>query len=420
MTHLFRIAALGTLLLSVLASPTQAQQWTRFRGPNGTGLSEARTVPVTWTDEDFNWRVELPGIGHSAPVIWGEKIFLTSAEEEGAKRHTICLSTKNGQIQWSREYEARQHKKHARNSFASPTCAVDADHVYAVWSDPEQYALVALDHYGTEVWRRDLGAFFSQHSCGTSPIVYENMVILGNDQDKPGESFLIAVDRKTGEDIWRTPRESARVAYSTPCVYEPSDGPAQLIFNSMAHGITGVDPKTGGVLWEIGAVFDKRSVSSPIVVGDHIFGSCGSGAGGNYLVAVKPGNDAQDVKPSEAFRVDRQAPYVPTPVAKGDLVFLFSDNGIVTCINGLSGDRLWQKRVGGNFSGSPICVANAVYCINDAGEVVVIEASDQCKLLGTNPLGEDSRSTPAVADGVMYLRTNSHLISIGGKSDAKQ
>jgi outer membrane protein assembly factor BamB len=228
--------------------------------------------------------------------MWGEKIFLTSAEDSTARRYVLCLSTADGRTLWQREYDSSHHKRHPFNSFASATAAVDELHAYFVWSSPEEYTLLAIDHAGNEVWRRDLGPFISQHSCGISPIVYQDLVILGNDQDGDmmgktgGKCFLIAVDRKTGETRWQIDRQAAVVAYSTPCIYQPEGGEPELIFNSQAHGITSLNPKTGKLNWEVNGVFDKRSVSSSLLAGGLLIGSCGSGGGGNYLVAVRPGS----------------------------------------------------------------------------------------------------------------------------------
>jgi outer membrane protein assembly factor BamB len=150
-----------------------------------------------------------------------------------------------------------------------------------------------------------------------------------------------------------------------------------------------------------------------VIAGGLIFGSCGSGGGGNYVVAVRPPASAGS-SPEVAYKVETSAPYVPTPVAVDDLVFLWSDAGIVTCVRAVTGDTVWHKRVGGNYYGSPICVGGKLYCIREDGEVTVVAASDEYKLLGRNPLGEESRSCPAVANGRIYLRTFSHLISVGG------
>ncbi len=196
----------------------------------------------------------------------------------------------------------------------------------------------------------------SQHSCGVSPVVYGDLVVLGNDQgdeNHQGTSSLVAVDRRTGELAWKLDRRTATVAYSTPCVYQPAGGEAELIFNSESHGITSIDPASGRVNWEIN-VFSKRSVSSPVIAAGLIFGSCGSGGGGNYVVAVRPPAD-KGASPEIAYKLETAAPYVPTPVALDGLLFFWSDNGIVTCLRAATGQTVWQKRVGGNYHGSPVC-----------------------------------------------------------------
>ncbi len=199
------------------------------------------------------------------------------------------------------------------------------------------------------------------------------------------------------------------VSYATPCIYEPPGGQPELICASTAHGIYSLDPETGHENWAID-VFSMRTVSSPIITGGLIFGTTGSGGGGNYVVAVKPGVD-----PQVEYELKKQAPYVPCPVAQDGLVFLWSDKGIATCIRADGGEQVWQHRIGGNFSGSPVIAGNGIYCIDEDGVVVVLAADEKFQLLGRSPLGEASRSTPAVANGRMYLRTYSHLVSIGGK-----
>ncbi|HEX7378143.1 MAG TPA: PQQ-binding-like beta-propeller repeat protein [Pirellulales bacterium] len=402
-------------LLLLASTAATAQEWTRFRGPNGSGVSEA-TIPAQWTDKEIRFRVELPGIGHSSPVFWGDKIFLTSALEETATRLVLCLRADDGQIIWQRKFPSTPHKKHEFNSFASSTPCVDAERVYCCWSTPDEYTLLALDHEGQDSWHKNLGPFVSQHSCGVSPMIFNDLVVLGNDQgdeNKQGTSSLLALDRQTGELRWRLDRRTATVAYSTPCVYQPEGGEPELIFNSESHGITSVDPASGRVNWELN-VFKKRSVSSPIVAGGLIFGSCGSGGGGNYLVALRPPANV-GASPEIAYKIEGAAPYVPTPVALGELLFLWNDKGIVTCARASSGEQLWQKRVGGNYHGSPICSGGRLFCIRDDGEVTVVAAAEKYELLGRNPLGEESRSTPAVAAGRMYVRTSSHLVCVGGK-----
>ncbi|MGE0608754.1 MAG: PQQ-binding-like beta-propeller repeat protein [Pirellulales bacterium] len=410
-SRLFR-AATALLMLACLALPAQAQEWTRFRGPNGSGISDATTVPTTWTEADYNWRVELPGIGHSSPVIWKDKIFLTSTDEDKLVRCAFCLSRADGGILWKKEYPFEKHKRHEYNSYSSATPAVDEQRVYVVWSTPDDYSLLAFTHDGREVWKRNLGPYKSQHSCGTSPIVFQDMVIVGNDQDGP--SSLIAVDRETGEKRWEVERKASTVAYSTPCIYEPAGESPELIFNSQAHGISGINPINGATIWEVGDVFNKRSVSSPVIVSGLIYGSCGSGGGGNYIVAVTPGSMASPSAAKLAYKLEKSAPYVPTPIGVGRNIFFWSEQGVVSCVDAPTGEVHYQERVGGKYFGSPICVADRLFNMTTDGEVVVVAAKPAFEELARNPSGEMSHATPAVSDGVMYLRTLSHLISVGG------
>lgn len=411
----------GTTIFAALASPAGAQEWTRFRGPNGTGVSDATTVPVKWSEKDYNWRAELPGVGHSSPVIWGDRIFLTSAFDDTATRVALCLSAADGTIIWQREFPSTPHEKHQLNSFASSTPCVDEERLYVTWTSPEENTLIALDHDGNDVWHRNLGPYVSQHSGGSSPVVYGDLLILANDQGDEefhGESSLVALDRTTGDERWRAERRTAVVAYSTPCVYQPKGQAAQLIFNSQAHGITSINPADGSLNWELD-VFKKRSVSSPVLAAGLIFGSCGSGQGGNYVVAVKP-PVSKSQQPELAYSVKDSAPYCPTPVAQGDRVFLWSDNGIVSCVDAVRGKVLGKRRVEGTYYGSPICVNGKLYCSNQDGELFVVSATQKLEVLARNSLGEECRSTPAVADGRLYLRTFSHLISLGGETNARK
>ncbi len=404
-------AVLTIAIVGPFTNLSDAQQWTRFRGPNGSGISNATTIPATWTDEDYNWHVELPGIGHSSPVLWGNRIFLMAATDAGRRRTILCLSTNDGRLLWSKSYHASTHRKHSYNSFASPTPTVDAGRVYTLWADPTAYVVTAVDHDGNEIWQRDFGAFHGNHGVGTSPILYKDLLIVGKDEDE--NSALFAIDRRTGKDRWVVRRTSVRVAYSTPCLLEMDGAAAQLIFCSLAHGISSIDAENGHVNWDI-PVFDKRTVSSPVVSGDLIFGSCGSGVGGNFVVAVKAVSPMSAAVPEEIYRVKKSAPYVPTPLIYDNMAFLWSDGGVVTCIDVSDGKLVWRKRVGGKFYGSPVCVAGRLYCISESGDVVVLAASRTFQKLGHIALGEECRSTPAVAGGTMYLRTVSHLYSLGG------
>jgi len=406
---------------SCVVAPLVAGDWTRFRGPNGTGVVDDAAIPAVPTEADIAWKVELPGTGHSSPVIWGDKVFVTSAAEDPTQRVVLCLNAKDGSKLWERRFDYSVHKKHTLNSFASPTPAVDADHVYVSWSVPESLTLLALTHDGRDAWSRDLGPFVSQHSAGNSPIVVDGMVILVNEQDdaetakkegggEDGVSYLHAVSAKDGSTVWQTPRRSAVVTYSTPMIRTLEDGSKELLCNSQAHGLGGIDLKTGKSNWEASDVLKRRSVSSPVFAGGLVFGTCGSGGGGEYIVAVRPGPSAEVV-----YEIKEGAPYVPSLVAKGDLVFAISGKGIATCFDAATGNVHWRERVGGNFYGSPIILNDRLYAIAQDGKLVVLKAAKEYEMLGEMELGETSHSTPSVADGRLYLRTESHLTCIGKK-----
>ena len=416
----------GAFILVTLAACSlsgASQEWTRFRGPNGSGISHARSVPTKITDADLNWKVELPGVGHSSPVLWGEQIFITSTGDKAGDLHVLCLSAPDGKLLWRHDFPLKPFPRHPFNSYASATPAVDADRVYVVWNEPEHYRLAALDHGGKLLWERDFGPFVSQHGCGASPILYDGKVILANEQDdqksvkdspRSGESFVLAADVRTGRTLWQTPRRSAVVAYSTPCLYEPKGGKPALIFNSQAHGIYALAPDSGRVLWDYEQAFDKRSVSSPVLAGDLILGSCGSGGGGNFVTAIRPPEAATGGKAELVYQLKRSAPYVPTGVAMGEWVWLWSDSGIVTCLHAPTGQVRYQERVGGDFFGSPVWIDARLYCVSTTGELVVVEASDTFNVLHRHALNELCHSTPAVALGRLFVRTQNHLWSFGG------
>ena len=411
------------LVVVLFTSTLSAQEWTRFRGPNGTGESEATTIPAKWTEKDLNWKIELPGIGHSSPVLWGEKIFLISADPKTATRHVLCYSAADGKQLWKLDYPGVTHKLHLKSSYASCTPACDDKRMFVAWSDPESTRLFAFDHEGHELWNRDLGAWVSQHGFGTSPMLVGDLVILTCSQEpskvagapEPKESFMVGVEQATGKIRWRNELKLGTACYSVPCLRKNEQGQDELIQTTTGEGIFALDPKTGKQLWSYPDAFTMRTVSSPILAGGLVFGSTGQGAGGHYVVALKPGPE-----PQVAYEVREQAPYVPTPVAHGDLLFLFADkSGVVTCINAATGKKVWQERVGGAYyGGSPVRAGDKLFCVDESGMVVCLAAGPQFKELGRTPLGEDCRSTPAIAGGRMYIRTISHLLSIGGKAAA--
>ena len=416
-TNSIRYLTIAAVVASVgLASGARAQEWTRFRGPNGTGISTATTVPVEYSAANRNWRIDLPGTGHSSPVVWGDKIFVTSAEEEAGKRHLLCVRAADGKVLWKKTYDFSKYPHHMLNSSASSTPAVDKDRVYITWCSPDGLTLHAVDHAGKDVWTKELGKWDGQHGGGCSPVVVDDLVVLRSDSDEMGpECFIVGLDAKSGTVRWRTPRTAKTASYSTPALYQPKGGGApQLIFTGNAHGVTSLDPKTGKINWELPGVFQQRCISGPVFVNGLIFGTAGDGGGKRQAVAVRPAG--QGVTPEVAYQVPtRVTPYVPTPLVIGDRMYLWGDAGIVTCVKADTGEQVWTERVGGTYYSSPVCVNGKIYAVSNNGELVVIDASDTFKIVARSSLEEGSNATPAVSGGVMYLRTTSHLISLGGK-----
>ena len=413
--------SLAGLLIACCHAP--AQEWTRFRGPNGSGESEATTIPAQWTETDINWKTSLPGIGHSSPVVWGDKIFLLSAEpdkgENPAKRYVLCVNANDGKLIWKREFQGVPHKLHTLSSYASCTPAVDEKRIYFAWSDPEHTLLMAMDHSGNDLWVQDFGPWLSMHGFGTSPMLIDDLVVITGSQEsdpkkpdspKPKDSYVIAVDKENGDIRWKTPRKIDIASFSVPCIHKSANGTTELLCCSTGEGIFSLDPKTGKENWSE-KVFKLRTVSSPLVVSGLVIATNGSGGGsGNTLVALKPGP-----KPEVIYDIRKAAPYVPTPVAKGNLLFLWSDGGIVSCIKADTGDEVWSERVGSTCYGSPVRAGDKLFCIQDDGKVFCLSASEKFQKLGMYDLQEESRTVPAIAGGKMYVRTFSHLYSVGGK-----
>lgn len=406
------LPALLTASFAITSATATAQEWTRFRGPNGSGVAVAPNLPVTFSEKDYNWDVELPGSGHSSPVIWKDRIFLTATPKGQTERVIVCLSTKDGKMLWQQTYAGAEFRQHADNSYASMSPAVDAEHVYFWWGSPEGSALVALDQKdGREVWRRDLGPFVSQHGPGASPIIAGDQVLLNFDQDQP-TSFLLAVDAKTGKERWKYEHAGTASSSSTPCLYENPAGWTEAILISRTVGMTAINVATGKPTWELAGLLPKRCVASPIVTPDGlIIGQCGEGQAESFVYAVQPGG--RDTPPRKVYEVVRTGGYVPSPLAVGGLLFLWKENGLVTCLRAATKEQIWSERVEGPFYGSPIAVSGRLYNITRRGDLVVLAGGESFEQLARIPLGEGSFATPAVSDGRMYLRTFTRLISVG-------
>ena len=315
-------------------------------------------------------------------------------------------------------------KHHRDNSLAASTPAVDATRVIVCWASPQAVIVCGLDHAGKEIWKRDLGPHKANHGPNVTPILYNHTVYVANDSQDP--SVLVAIDAEDGKVKWQVKRPVGKAAYGTPLIYRPAAGAKpQLVLSSTAAGLTGYDLATGAELWSAPKANPQRVVSSPIQVGDCVVSTSGTGGGGKWIIAVRPpagasaASGAKSVAEAEtAWKVEKDAPYVPTGLAVKDLFFTVHDSGTVACYKSATGELVWKNELPGRFYGSPICAAGRIYVISKDGTLFCFAAAGEFKLLGKTKLGDASFATPAVAGSRMLLRTHKTLICVeGGKKD---
>lgn len=406
------VCVLVALVMPLAAS---AENWDRFRGPNGAGQSEAAGIPSEWTEADYLWKKPLPGVGHSSPVIWGGKLFVTSGDAETGELALFAFDANTGQQLWEQRIASHTYSMHRDNSYATSTPAVDADQLYLLWLDGDKVTLAAFSHDGDEIWRRQVGSLVEQHGFGTSPIVVGDTVVVVNETMNAERSTVIGVDRSTGEVRWTQPRGTGKTAFATPLVVQAADGRELVVMSSMGSGVTAYDPATGAIEWQVlERDLPDRCVSSPIQASGLIIVSCGSGNNGLRLIAIRPG--ANGAPPAEAYRLRQGVPNIPTPVVAGDLLFLWHDRGTVSCLDAATGAPHWRKRVSGMFHSSPVRIGDRIFGLSREGEVVVLAADKEYQLIARNDLGERCQATPAVADGKIYYRTEVSLICLGDKT----
>ena len=412
MVRFGRLAWCCVLAACMVSTCARGQEWTRFRGPDGAGTGRAEGIGAAITPSDYTWKVKLPGPGHSSPVLWGKKIFLTCEGPGKSSRQVVCLDAADGRVLWSWRDRFMSYHSNRLNSFAASTPAVDAERVYVTWVSGTKSVIVAIDRSGKKVWQHELGAFSARHGAGASPIVVDGTVIVGND-NASSTSVLFGLDAKTGKPRWKIDRTSGPTSYITPAIYRPSGGGAQVIFASCAEGVTSVAAGSGKANWNVQCGFRMKTVASPVVAGGLIFVSTGVGGSGRESAAVKP--PAAGDKATVSYRLGKEVPYVPTPIAVGEHLFVLNDNGTLTCVEPATGKHLWQERLGSRHFSSPVCIGGKIYLIDTKGKMSVVQAAPKYKLLATNTLGEGTHATPAVANGCMYIRTFNHLICVGGK-----
>jgi outer membrane protein assembly factor BamB len=426
---------------------TQAQNWPQFRGPGATGVIEGPAKPVTWDASkslNVRWKTPIPGLSHSSPIVWGDKIFVTTAVSSAAKDETrfglfgdvepvkddpahawkvFALDKSTGKILWERTaYEGiPKVKRHPKSSHAASTPVTDGKYLIVNFGAEGLYA---YDLNGKLLWKQDLGVldagwFYDvdyQWEYGSSPIIYKNLVIIQADIQK--NSFIAAYDIKTGKQVWKTSREELS-SWGSPTVYEGKLR-AELIANG-TKAIRGYDPLTGKELWRLGPM-SEITTPTPFVAHDLIFVTSGYPPvqpiyairpGGNGDLSLKDGKESSEFI---AWSKQRGGPYMPTPIVYGDLLYTCSIQGVLTAYNAKTGERVYQERLGGSggaFTASPVASDGKIYLSSEDGDVFVVKAGSHYELLAKNPVGEVMMATPAISDNLVIVRTISHLFAFG-------
>lgn len=417
------------LAAALLVSSAFADNWPRFRGLNGQGISADKNLPLEWnTTNNVAWHTPVPGDGWSSPIVWGDRVFITSTLENGTRCHVICIDANSGKILWNKQVlEQFVRRKESKNSHATPTPSTDGEKVYATFGDG---SVVALTFDGTIAWTNRDVKFYSRHGLGSSPVLIDGLVIqcydgsqsvdaAGNypqvsDFERTGwqipwdKSFIAALDTKTGKRVWTGKRGMSRIAHVTPIVAR-IDGKDQLI-SGAGDRMQGFEPKTGELIWSI--YQQGEGVTPSPVLGDGmLFAS--SGFEKSTLRGLKLGNARGDVSESHiAWEQKKGVPTQSSPIFVKPFLYAVTDGGIASCYKPESGEIIWQERVGGNFSASPVFADGRIYFLNEAGETTVIAPGAEFKVLAKNKLDARCQASMAVSGSKLFIRTDKQLYCI--------
>lgn len=418
-----------------------------MRGPSGLGVSAESNLPVAWSARDnIAWTAQLRGAGSSSPVVWNDRLFVTSQVGRGRLRagshpmlarddaalvelerpiggrrdeprdtaDTVSLLVEafhsaNGQRLWEHTFKAEApfpdlHEKH---NLATPTIATDGERLFA-WFGTGQ--LVALDLQGRPIWTRHLGLEYSPFDIswghGSSPVLYRDLLVLLCDHS--AESYLLALDARTGKERWKSARGKGRASFSTPIVV-PGAGRDELLVNS-SERIDAYDPATGELLWYADA---QRQMPIPSAVFHDGIIYMTRGYRNSPYLAIRPGGRGDVSSTHVLWRAAGGGSYVPSLVYYEGLLYLTNDVGVLTCADARSGERIWQMRLNGVFFASPVAANGKVYLVSEAGETIVVKAGRTPEILARNQLGERIVASPAIAAGRIFLRSDTKLFAIG-------
>jgi outer membrane protein assembly factor BamB len=425
-----------------------SSNWPQWRGPDSQGISTEKNLPTEWSDtKNVLWKTPIPGLGYSQPIIWEKKVFLTTAIEGGPapadhkppthmlggqefkhpewygsdKIHTfkvLCLDRDSGKVIWEKtSYEGKVFDhRHRRGTYAGATPVTDGKLVVAYFGSEGVYC---YDVNGKLLWQKNLGGINTfGMGAGTSPVLYNDLVILVCDQNLavPKDSFMVALDKKTGKEIWRIARP-IQGSWFTPVITTIA-GRTEMITSGNEFLIS-YDPATGKELWRTGGL-KSHAIATPLV--GHGLAILASGYPSKVVTAVKLGGSGNlDGTDKIAWRYSKGTAYVPSPILYGDYAYLMSDAGILTCLNAKTGEVVYEGGrvpVATKFYGaSPVAFEDKLLLTSDDGDTFVIKAGPKHEVLGTNSLGEPCRTSIAIADGKLFIRGEKHLFCIGNKAN---
>lgn len=402
---------------AVLVAGVTEQPWNQFRGPDGGGVAVVPGLPEVLTGADRAWTAELPGKGHSSPVSWGHRIFLTAEDSARAGvRWVLALDAGDGRELWRYEDPFETHSLHSFNSFAASTPVCDAERVYVSWVSGNRRRVLALDHDGKKVWEKDLGFYKEDHGSSASPIIEGDLLIVPNDHDAGEDAGLYALNAATGDVRWHTPTSPEKTSFSTPVVVTAADGSRQIVLSSQPTALLAFAPSNGAVLWRYEhPVGGARAVATPVISADGvIFATTGQGGSGRGGVGVRPGSADGKTQPTLAWEMTNRIPYVPTAVAVGDHFYFLNDGGILSCVRSSDGERVWEERGPGKAYSSLICLNGVLIAVGRDGTVATVRATPIYQPLGTLALEEECQTTPGLAAGRLLIRTTTQLHALGG------
>jgi outer membrane protein assembly factor BamB len=410
MTH--RLFLLLVIVFSAVPLSLQAGNWTEFRGPTGQGRSVERDLPIEWTEtENVVWKVDIPGSGWSSPIVYNGRVYLTAAvgrSSSGQSLRALCLDAASGREIWNIEvFRQRFDRIHNKNSHASPTPITDGKHLF-VHFGTHGTACLTLD--GKIVWSNRKLVYRPTHGNGGSPVLVDDLLIVSCDGSDV--QFVVALDRSTGKIRWRKRRpavlNSRKFSFGTPLVITVK-GKKQVI-SVGTDLVIAYEPKTGRNIWRV--TYDGYSVIPRPVYGHGLVYIC-TGWIPPKLLVIRPDGRGDVTDTHIQWTSKKAVPNTPSPLLVGDELYFISDGGIATCVDAKTGREHWQRRVGGNFSASPVFADGKIYFQSEQGEATVIKAGRKYIVLARNRFpGERTLASYAVADSALFIRTDQNLYRI--------